>query len=783
MRSFTCTHCKGEFDDNIAILDENQNKFCCNGCLSVFGFLNSNGFGEFYDRLGKQTHIKATLKPINEQTISSFFKNFVKQNGDICEIYLIIEGIHCSACIWLNEKVLASSDGVLEADINATTNKARICWDNSVISLLEILTKIQSIGYNPLPYDPNKAEVRANEKRREFYIKMLVGVFCSMNIMWIAVALYGGYFSGMDRSVKDILHFAEFILASPVLFYTGSEFFKSAYLNLKNKIIGMDLSVSAGASIAYFYSVWAMLSKNGEVYFDSVAMIITFVFVGKFFEVISKKRAIDNLDSLSGLLVSEIYVKNGDKFELKSVHDIQKNDEIMIRSGERVQIDGQIISGSGSFDYSSLSGESLPIMLQNGDKITSGAVCIDGGVIYRANEIYANSMLSKIISMLEIASFKKTKIEKLANQIAGKFSLTILILALITFCVWLYFSTTANAVIVAVSVLIIACPCALSLATPVASLVGLSTALKNGIIFRQARLLEDLAKCKCVVFDKTGTLTKGKLKVVKAQKFSEFDENLLYSLLSVSTHPISLALRDFVNANLLPLENTQNIAGSGVIAKFNDLELKGGSAKFVGVLETNCENSSYYFAINGDVVARFELADELKSEAKSVINSLKNAGFKIIMLTGDQEKIAQKIALYLGIDEVYAQTNPLQKAEIVSNLNKTSPVVMVGDGINDLVALKSASVGICMGSGAAVSVENSDIVLLKDDLKSLNLAIKLSKFTFLTIKQNLAFSLIYNAITIPLAMAGLIIPLFAAISMSLSSIIVVLNSSKIKFKG
>lgn len=783
MGNFTCTHCKGKFDDNAAILDENQNKFCCNGCLSVFGFLNSNGFGEFYQRLGKQTHIKAASKPINEQTISSFFKNFVKQNGDICEIYLIIEGIHCSACIWLNEKVLAMSEGVLEADINATTNKARICWDNSEISLLQILTKIQAIGYNPLPYDPNKAEARANEKRREFYIKMLVGVFCSMNIMWIAIALYGGYFSGIDPKVKDILHFAEFILASPVLFYTGSEFFKSAYLNLKNKIIGMDLSVSAGASIAYFYSVWAMLSKNGEVYFDSVAMIITFVFVGKFFEVISKKRAIDSLDSLSGLLVSEIYVKNGDKFELKSVHEIQKNDEIMVRSGERVQIDGQIISGFGSFDYSSLSGESLPVMLQNGDKITSGAVCIDGSVIYKANEIFESSMLSKIVSMLEIASFKKTRIEKIANQIAGKFSLIILLLALGTFIVWNYFGSTANAVIVAVSVLIIACPCALSLATPVASLVGLGAALKGGIIFREARLLEDLAKCKCVIFDKTGTLTKGKLKVVKAQKFDEFDENLLYSLLSVSTHPISVALRDFVGGNLVNLQSVENIAGLGVKAQFGDFELKGGSAKFVGVVETNCENSSYYFAINDEIMARFELSDELKSDAKSVVNSLQKSGYKTIMLTGDQEKIAQKIALDLGIDEFYAQTDPLKKAKIVSDLNKISPVVMVGDGINDLVALKSASVGICMGSGAAVSVENSDIVLLKDDLKSLNLAMKLSKFTFLTIKQNLGFSLIYNAITIPLAMAGLIIPLFAAISMSLSSIIVVLNSSKIKFKG
>lgn len=782
MSIFKCEHCKNEFDENAAILNEFGQKFCCNGCKNVFSFLKSNGFDEFYERLGKQKHIKAGFKDINEQTTQSFFKNYVNQNGDICDIYLIIEGVHCSACVWLNEKILAQSDGILEANINAATNKAHISWDNSVISLLEILQKIQSIGYNPLPYDPNKAEIRANDKRREFYIKMLVGIFCLMNIMWIAIALYSGYFSGMDSKVKDILHFAEFILASPVLFYTGSEFFKSAWYSFKNRLISMDLSVCVGASITYFYSVWAMLNKNGEVYFDSVVMIITFVFAGKFLEILSKKRAVDNLDALTGLISSEIYVLNNDKFDLKSVHEVKQNDIIMTRSGEKTLIDGIIIDGLGSFDYSSLNGESLPVTLKKGDEILSGAICLDGTITYKAKTSYKGSILGKIISLLENASFKKPKIERLANKIAGKFSISILILAILTFCVWLNYTHLANAVIIAVSVLIISCPCALSLATPVATLVGLGTALKNGIIFKEARLLEDLSKCKCVIFDKTGTLTKGKLKVVKAQKFKDFDDNLLYSLLNASTHPISVALQDFVDANLVGLNEVKNILGYGVSAKCGELRLKGGSAQFVGVLAEQNYNSVYYFSINDEIVAKYELEDEIKHEAKIVINELKKSNYKVVILTGDHEEIAKKVALELGIDEYYADVNPIQKSKIVNELNKKFPCVMIGDGINDLIALKSANIGICMGSGASISVENSDVVLLKDDLKSLLLALNLSKYTFFTIKQNLVFSLVYNITAIPLAIFGFVIPLFAAILMSFSSLIVVLNSAKIKIK-
>ncbi|MEE3744968.1 heavy metal translocating P-type ATPase [Campylobacter porcelli] len=785
MGNFICLHCKGEFDKSAIITDESGHEFCCNGCMSVYNFLNSHNLGEFYDKLGNQKHFKApNLAKIDSE---AFYKNYVRNSDGFSEIYLIIDGIHCSACVWLNEKVLISSDGIIEVSLNSATHKAHIKWDDSIIKLDEILRKINSIGYTPIPYNPQEADTRATNKRREFYSKVLVGLFCTMNIMWVAVALYGGYFSGMSDDIKDILHFAEFILASPVLFYTGSEFYKGAYLAIKNRQANMDLSICAGASIAYFYSVYAMLSRSGEVYFDSVAMIITFVFIGKFLEVISKKKSIDTIDSLGTLLVNQIYVKSKDKFELKDVNDIKPGEIIKVRSGERVMIDGVVLNGVGSFDLSSITGESLPVTISSGKSIISGAVCVDGSVEYRASEIFKSSILSKIIDLLNKASFKKPKIELLANQISAKFSLTILLLGILTFAIWLFNSgEISKGVIVAVSVIIIACPCALSLATPVATLIALGSAMRGGIIFKEARIIENLAKCGCVVFDKTGTLSKSKLKVVKATKFKEYNQDLLYSLAISSIHPVSVAIRDFSLGEQLNLSDITNHNGLGMSAKYGDLNIYGGSAKFMNYMgfgEFEASGLSYYFAVDKEVVAKFELEDELREESKAIINELKNDGYKVVMLTGDNELTASKIANTLGISEFYASQNPIEKSQIIQRLNSKTPVVMVGDGINDAVALSMASVGICMGSGAQISIEKSDVVLLDDNLNSLLRALKLSKLTFKTIKENLIFTLIYNALTIPLAMMGYIIPLFAAISMSLSSIIVVLNSTKIRLKG
>lgn len=777
-----CSHCNLEFENLQS--DIRGNKFCCNGCKQVFYLLNSAGLGEFYDRRGD-----TLLSPIGEtkalKEAKTIYENYVKTTKDgFSEIHIIIDGIHCTACVWLNEKVLVDKDGVLEVSINASTNKARIVWDDSQIKLPEIFNTIMAIGYKAIPYDADRANERYSAKRRDYYSRLLVGVFVTMNIMWIAVALYGGYFSGMSRDIKDMLHFTEFLLATPVLFYTGSSFFKGAKTSVKTKVPNMDLLIVVGTLTTYLYSVYAMLSRSGEVYFESVVMLITFVFAGRYAEFISKKRANDSLDTLSNFVISDVKVKSGKTFESVSANLVKKGDIFLINSGDKVLVDATLRSGTASFNYSSLTGESMPVFKEVGDEITSGAVCINGSVKCEANTNFQSSFLSKIINLLENAPLKKPKLENLTTKISAVFSSVILALGALSFLVWFLLSGNfERSMVIAVSVLIVACPCALGLATPVATLVGLGVGLKKGIIFKEARFLEEISGCKNIIFDKTGTLTKGNLKVVKSEISPKCDLNLVVNLLKKSNHPVSVAVLKSINFSPTSLEFSEfnEILGKGVSAKINDKIIKAGSAKFMNELGFNIEDkmTSYHYAFDGEILASFYLEDEIKDDAKGVIDELKKLGFDIYLLSGDSQNIVKKVAQNLEIKNFRANFSPLQKAEFVEGLEG---VIMVGDGINDANALSLANVGIAMGSGANISVEKSDIVLLKDDLQSLKDIILISKKSMRVVKENLLISFFYNAITIPVAMAGLMLPMIAAISMSLSSIVVVLNSLKIRRK-
>ncbi|MBR8464837.1 cadmium-translocating P-type ATPase [Campylobacter sp. faydin G-140] len=787
MSKFKCSHCKLSFDDSAAILTSQGQKFCCNGCKNVYEILHSSGLDEFYDRLGKNT-----LSPVCDtqnlnKNLQSIYQNYVKNDNGFNKINLIIDGIHCSACIWLNEKVLFNTHGVLEANINATNNKATIVWDESQVGLGEILMRINAIGYNAYPYDAGREETRLEAKRREFYTKLLVGVFATMNIMWIAIAQWAGYFTGIRSDIKDILSFAEFLLATPVLFYTGSAFFSGAKIAIKNRLPNMDLLIATGASMAYLYSVYAMFSRHGECYFDSVAMIITFVFIGKFLEILSCKRASDTIDELSQIVLSEVDVLVDGAIVPISIHDVKVDDTIVLRSGQKALIDGVIISGEASFDLSSLTGESLPLNLCVGEAIKSGAICLNGRVEYKASASFENSFLNKIINLLENASLKKPSIELLANKISSKFSLIVISIAVVVFAFWYINYGFEKALIVAISIIVIACPCALGLATPVSTLIALDVGLKRGVIFKEAKVIESLAKCDVVVFDKTGTLTTGRLSVDRFINLKDTDISLIYTLASSSKHPVSVAVAKYLDQNvssLANLQNVQEIAAKGVVAEFDGVSVCGGGAvlmRELGIDVGQSQTSSYYVAIGGELVAKFELSDRLRDDAVECVRDLVRSGMSVYMLTGDNENIARSVADELGITHFKALCLPDDKANFVQELQSSGKnVMMVGDGINDALVLSYASVAICMGSGADVSLERSDVVVLNDSLSDLLNAVKTARQTLQTIKQNLTFSLCYNALTIPIAAMGYIIPLFAALSMSFSSIIVVLNSLRIR---
>ena len=791
----SCSHCHLKFDESVMIKEAN-NYFCCKGCQGVFHLLNEEGLESFYEKSG---NIELTPPSENFEDASSFdsesfYDKFVKINSDgFSEVSLIIEGIHCSACVWLNEKALHKMDGVIEVNINFTNNKATIVWADNIVKLSAIIEMIRSIGYNAFAYDASMQESHANKERKSYYLKMAVAIFASMNIMWIAVAQYAGYFSGITQEIKTILNIAEGILATPVLFYSGWVFFRGAYYGLKTKVVNMDLLVATGAALTYIYSIYITVLETGEAYFDSVSMIITFVLIGKFLEVLSKKNVADTLDVITKSIPSEVKIVKDDRVVTCKLDDVNVGDTIVISCGEKVLLDGEIVKGSGSFDESNLTGESEPVQKSIGMNVVSGTTSIDADINFIATKDFKHSTLSNLVTLLESAINKKPKIQQMANKLSEHFSSAILALSFITFLVWwLWPHSFETSFMVGISVIIIACPCALALATPVATLVGLGLGASRGILFKEAAQLETMAKVDTLVMDKTGTITVGKPEVINEHIYKEFNKNLLYSLVNSSNHPIAQGIAEYIKKeddniiNRIFDEFTQ-IPAQGISAKYKDLELLGGNKKLLEMnsikTEFTSEETLFYFVIDKEVVAVYELRDKIKDGACELVERLKEKGIETIMLTGDNATVAKKVALEVGISEFVYEQTPQSKAEYINKLHQNGKtVVMVGDGVNDILALAQADIGIVMGSGSDIAVDVGDVVLLDDSLKSLHDAFKISRTTFGLIKQNLFISLAYNAITIPLAMAGYVIPLVAAISMSVSSLLVVGNSMRIRYK-
>lgn len=812
MSKIKCNHCHLEFDKNIMIKDNDLN-FCCKGCQGVYHLLKSDGLESFYEKLGNKT-IAPPIEVFNDDITKfdslNFYDNYVSKTKEgFNQIDLIIEGIHCAACVWLNEKILFDTKGIVEANINFTTNKARIIWDDDILKLSQIILKIRSIGYNAYAYDSSVADIAASKAKQDYFVRIMVAVVCTMNIMMLSVAKYTGFFTGITPEVMQMIHLGEFILSTPVLFYSGWVFYKGAYYGLKNKMVTMDLAVSTGATLSYIYSLTILLGAKGDSYFDSVAMIITFVLVGKYLEVIGKKSAVDTLDKIKSTLPLEAVIINGNEKKVVALNSVNIGDIVEIKAGDKVPVDGKVISGNGSFDESTITGESIPVYKKVGDAVFSGTINLDSLIHFEVTKNFKNSTFSSIVSLLEDSLNSKPSIQIKANKISRGFSATILSLAFATFLVWYFFGLDLGFIyegtnqfersfIVAVSVIVIACPCALALATPMASLVGISELAKKGLLFKEAKFIETLAVASSVVFDKTGTLTKGELNVVKARILDDniHKLNLLYSLIDSSTHPVSLSIKRYLEKNynleLKKLENVKNIEAKGMSATYKNVdekefEILGGNVELLrefGIYyKFDSSRTVYLFAINKRVIATFELEDEIKDDSKELINYLQNKNIEVVMLTGDNEQVASRIAKELGIKKYLSHQTPVSKADFIKELKKQNKVVvMVGDGVNDSVALSSSDVAIAMGNSADISLAVSDVVLLNSTLKSLKEAFVISNKTYKHIKQNLGFSLLYNATTVPLAMAGFVIPLIAALSMSLSSLIVVLNSLRIKMK-
>ncbi len=784
-----CSHCQLEFKESELFKETINHKelhFCCAGCARVYALLLDLNLESFYDKLNDST--LAPVTPQDSMSALELEQALEENNKGELILNLLLEKTHCNACLWLNQKVLERLKGVKKVSVNFTTHHLQIVFDKS-LNPKEIIQKIESLGYGAKIYNAQNYTLKAQKEQRSYLLTLSVGFFATMNLMFIAIAKYASYGSasygganyggGMDKLMQRNLDLVSLFLSLLVLVVVGRFFIKGAFYGLKNGVLGMDLSVSFGALSAFVYSLYAMLVSQ-ETYFEASSTILTLVFGSKFLELKARLFANEKCLALeSHEIHSVIVVENGKQIE-KHPKDVAIGSVVWVPSGAKIALDGVLLNNA-SVDASLISGEFKPLELGVNDPILGGYVNVGVPFSYQVSATFQNSRLSSLLETLKKSFLEKPLIESSANQIADIFSKAVLFLAFVSFLLW-QFGLGGNfekALMVCISVLVISCPCAFALATPIALVIGV---FKNHlIVFKEALFLETLAKVKKIFIDKTGTLTQKEVLLKEKIIHEEFDERLLKSLLKTREHLAHSAILKTLNGDEVDLEKIEFFA-HGLKASYQNETLLVGSLKFlnamgVGIKTKESANIMVGFAKNKTLCALFILEERLKANAKEVIQALQNQGLELEILSGDNESSVKECAKKLGISKYHAHLTPEDKAQIISSYQGVC--AMVGDGNNDALALKQASVSLGFEK-SALSKSACDILLLEEDLSLLEKAFHNAQKVYQVVLQNIVLSLIYNAILIPVAMLGYINPLIASLSMSASSLLVVLNSLRLK---
>lgn len=787
-----CSHCG--LDCKPTLIEDSIHgedlTFCCHGCQGAYRIITGAGFGQFYQRRSWQNQ-GVPDSVFQTSYTDEYLQQFIREVPGGREIALLIEGIRCATCVWLIEKILSSQPGVASARVNFSTHRLQIIFDDQKTSAHDLISSLSRIGYLARPFTREAAQRQADDAHRSLLIRFGTAAFLSMQLMGYSLALYAGYFQGIDTTTRHIIQVFSAVVTTPVVFYSGFPFLAGAWHSLRNRAPNMDLLISLGVLVAYGYSLWAM-ANGKEVYFDTAAMIVTLILLGRLLENAARGMAGNGIDRLLRLSPEvAIRLDKAGKREQVPSANLSPGDRILVPTGQRFPVDGIIIDGTTESDEAIVTGEAMPVMRGPGDPVIAGSLNLTCSVEVSVTKAAADSFVARIVRLVEEAQSRKAPIQSQADRMAIIFVPLVVAISSLTCLYWLLVANDpSSAILNGVAVLVVACPCALGLATPTAVLVATEAATTHGILFRGGDILEATARIKVAAFDKTGTITHGQPQVKEIVPATGSEEELLTlaaRLEQTSTHPLAqgimrMAVDKKITVSPAPV---QSIPGHGIALTTEKGVIRAGTRDFLtahGVIipQRTQALTEIHLAIDQKYQGVIYLDDTIRSDAPAAIASLKTLGIEPIMLTGDHKAAAHRIAVPLAINSL-ARLTPNQKAAwVIEHQELGRPVLMVGDGINDAPALSAASVGCAMAGSSDIALDNADLALTRPDLNKVVLSIKIARRTMNIIHQNLFWAFFYNILMLPMAASGHLTPIHAAGAMAASSVCVIGNSLRLR---